>query len=362
MEGPRAPLQNEFKQLIHFLDSELRPESKWSLASEYPTAIHPQNIHNMRIITEESTVLSHAVIKPLLLKTPYAIFKGAAIGSVVTHPEHRNKGLSRQVIEDCLAEASKQDCDFAILWTDLYDFYEKMNFELCGSEVSLVVENEFNPPQPELKIIKGPQVSAEAILRIYNQHSVNSVRTTEEIRRFLQIPNSQIYTAWDFTQQLVAYAVEGKGADLGGYVHEWGGQVPAILTLISQIRKEKQHPITILSPSTAQNFIRKLSSITRVTRNDGFLGMIKIIKYDSVFRKIKKAARAMGHSDFVLEQKGNHFELGINGEMLMISDERALCRVLFGPSIHLPDISSETQNRFEKILPMPLWVWGWDSI
>ena len=76
MEGPRAPLQNEFKQLIHFLDSELRPESKWSLTSEYPTAIHPQNIHNMRIITEESTVLSHAVIKPLILKTPYAVFKG----------------------------------------------------------------------------------------------------------------------------------------------------------------------------------------------------------------------------------------------------------------------------------------------
>ena len=152
-----------------------------------------------------------------------------------------------------------------------------MYFGRGRSEVSLVVENEFNPPQPELKIIKGPQVSAEAILRIYNQHSVNSVRTTEEIRRILQIPNYQIYTAWDFTQQLVAYAVEGKGADLGGYVHEWGGQVPAILTLISQIRKEKQHPITILSPSTAQNFIRKLSSLTRVTRNDGFLGMIKII-------------------------------------------------------------------------------------
>lgn len=362
MEGPRAPLHNEFPELLNFLDKELRPEKSWSLAAEYPTALSPNNIHNMRIITNENRFLSHAVMKPILMKTPTAVFKAAAIGSVVTDPQHRNQGLSHRILEDCLNEAQKQECDFAILWTDLYEFYNKLNFELCGSEISLVMEENFPPPLPNLKIIKGPQVSSEAILRLFNQHTVTSVRSVEDIRKYLNIPNSNVYTAWDLSNNLVAYAIEGKGSDLSGYIHEWGGSAPALVSLLSSIRREKNEAITLIAPNSAQNLIRKLESLGPVTRNDGFLGMIKILNFDQVFRKIKKSARSLGINDFILEKNGNGFVLGANGELLLISDERAMTRIIFGPSVELPDISPVAQDRFSKVLPQPLWVWGWDSI
>ena len=70
------------------------------------------------------------------MKTPVGLFKVGALGSVVTSTDHRNQGLSTLTIESCLNAARQQGCEFAILWTNLYEFYRKIGFELAGSEMS----------------------------------------------------------------------------------------------------------------------------------------------------------------------------------------------------------------------------------
>lgn len=362
MEGPRSPRETEYPQVLDFLRQELRPHSTWSLANEYPTALSVANLHNIRIITEAEKVLSHAVLKPLILRTPLAVFKVGAIGSVVTDSNHRNLGLSRKILDDCLIEARRQECDFAMLWTDLYEFYQKMNFELAGTEMSFQIEKEFEVPPHNLKFLQGNQVSAEAILRLYSQHTVTSVRTAEDIRKFLQIPQTMTYTAWDTKGQLVAYAVEGKGADLTGYIHEWGGRVPHLLALFSHIRKEKKQPFTVITPAHSINLNNHLKALPDVLTNQGFLGMIKLISHDQLFQKIKKAARSLGMNDFVLEKRGDEFVTGFTEDLIVISDEKDLVRILFGPGVEIPYIQPETQKKFAKILPLPMWVWGWDSV
>lgn len=364
MEGPRPPLEREYPQVLDFLSKELRPDSHWSLANEYPTALSLSNIHNIRIITNHEKVLSHAVLKPLILRTPLAILKVGAIGSVVTDTEHRNQGLSKKILEDCLYESSRQACDIAMLWTNLYEFYQKMDFELAGTEISFVFEDEFAPPSDlaSLRFVKSNQVSAEAILRLYSQHTVSSVRTSEDIRKFLQIPQTIVYTAWNSSNQLVSYAVEGKGADLTGYVHEWGGSVSSLLALFSYIRRERKSPFTVITPSHSLNLAQQLQSIPGVVRNEGFLGMIKIINPDSLFQKIKRGARSLGVNDLVLEKRGSEILLGIAGDLIAINDEKDLIRILFGPSVEIPFLKTTTKEKLEQILPLPLWVWGWDSI
>ena len=39
MEGPRQPLEKEYAEILNFLKQELRPNTQWSVASEYPTAL-----------------------------------------------------------------------------------------------------------------------------------------------------------------------------------------------------------------------------------------------------------------------------------------------------------------------------------
>lgn len=362
MDGPRPPRETEYSQIMSFLQQELRPNHSWSLAKEYPTALSPSNIHNIRIITEDQKVLSHAVLKPLIIKTPLAILKVGAIGSVVTDPAHRNQGLSRQVLDDCLLEAQRQECDLAMLWTDLYDFYRKLDFELAGIEMSYVIEQNFSGSGTPIKYLKSPQVSADAIYRLYSQHSVTAIRTAEDIRKFLQIPNTVVHTAWDNSNQLIAYAIEGKGADLTNYIHEWGGSVKAVVDLLSAIRQEKNAPITLISPVHAFNLNKQLKAIPQVTSNQGFLGMIKIVNENSFFQKVKKAARSLGLNDFVLERRGKEIAFGFAQDLIVISDPKDLVRIIFGPEVEIPYLQPESIQKLSLLIPLPLWVWGWDSI
>src|SRR6185437_12061349 len=111
-------------------------------------------------------------------------------------------------------------------------------------EVSLNMREPW-PEEPHgLQFHCGANVDAEAILRLYSQHTTGTVRTAEDIRKFLKIPNSKVYTAWNQNNRLEAFAIEGKGMDLGGYVHEWGGGVSKILPLLRHIRVTQDRPIT----------------------------------------------------------------------------------------------------------------------
>lgn len=364
MEGPRPLHEHEMGDFVQFLSTQLRAEQGWSIAEEYPLAIHFSNLNNVRVIRDaDGGFLSAAVMKPLVIKSPAGLFKAAAIGSVVTSPDHRNKGLSTQVLQACIEAGRAHGCDFAILWTNLYDFYRKIGFELGGIEVSLSVPENIKAESSDLRFMQGNRVDPEAILRVYSQHTTGSVRTAEDIRKFLQIPNSRVYTAWDSENRLQAYAVEGKGADLDGYIHEWGGGVSKLLPLLQFAVKSSKRPLTLISPAHAQNFVRQLKEAGAV-EHSGVLGMIKVLNAPNFLMKIKKYARAMGVEDTVLEPRDGQFYLGHKQEIFRTDAESDLVRLIFGPlkASQLHPFDKETAQVFESIFPIPMWVWGWDSV
>ncbi len=362
MEGPRPLTESEWPQLVKFLTSSLRPEHTWSIETEYPTALNLQNRHNIRIMTHNNEFVSHAVVKPMIIKSPHIIYKAAGIGSVVTNETYRNQGFSQKVLQDCLNIAKDQKCDFAILWTNLHDYYRKLGFELAGTELSATLTEEFEAPAPGLRYSSDKNVSAEAIARLYSQHTVGTVRTAEEIRNYLKIPQTQLYTSWKPDGTLGAYAVEGKGADLQNYIHEWGGHVPELLSLLSYILKVKQAPITIITPYHAQNLNAKLKALT--SQFEGFLGMIKIVDGEGFFAKIKRAYRAEGIVDFVLERRGQGYLFGVGQDLLIVKHEEDLVRLLFSPvDFKMLDFQNpRSAETISKLLPLPLWIWGWDSV
>lgn len=362
MEGPRPPLETEFQGVVKFLDEQLRPKETWSIAREFPIAISEANRNNIRIITDRDQVLAHAVIRPMIIKAPSGLFKVAGVGSVVTSTEHRNQGLSSKTIESCLEAARSHGCDFAILWTNIYDFYRKFGFELAGSELSALLDRNLIVKEQGLKFVDGNKVSAEPIHRLYSQHTVTSLRTIEETRQYLQIPNSRVYTAWDSNGGLKAYAIEGKGADLTGYIHEWGGGVQPLMALFAHIRKIQGKNITVILPRHSQNLLRAFQE-QNIPINEGFLGMIKILNHQNLFSKIKRYSRQLGIQDFVLDVQDGKYYFGTKDQVFVTESEHDVVRLIFGPQkasqIHNfgPDAGV-----IEKCLPINMWVWGWDSI
>lgn len=72
----------------------------------------------------------------------------------------------------------------------------------------------------------------------------------------------------------------------------------------------------------------------------------------------------MGHEDFVLEYNGTDYLIGHSGRIFRTRDEKDMVRLLFGPhkSDEFNSFDIETKQILEKALPIPLWVWGWDSV
>ena len=365
MEGPRAPREGELQSLISFLNKNLRPETGWSIGDEYPTAINPENLKNIRIIKESDQVLSHALVRPIMMKTPAGFFKIAAIGSVVTSSEHRNKGLSKKIIEDCLALAKEQGNDFAILWSDLYDFYRKMNFELAGSEVSALIDKKLDvKTDTEFKLMHSNKVDAGAIYKLFSRHTVCTMRTIDEIAKYLKIPNSNVYTAWNPDGTIAAYAVEGKGADLQGYVHEWGGGVEALTALLNYIYIQRGEAFTIIMPGHSVNLIHTLERQGFRT-HQGYLGMMQVLNPKFLFPKIVRHAQVdLGISDFVFQVDKDGYYFGAGDNVVKIKREKDLTRLLLGPIdvTSIQGLTIETQEKLKKVFPIRMWLWGWDSV
>lgn len=352
---PRIPTDVEVAQLLDFLNKNLRPQSAWSIADEYPLVFGPNNRTNLRVLIENDKLVAHAAIKYHLVKNVLGLFKVAAIGSVVTDSNHRNQGYSQKILNSCIESAYQNGADFAILWTDLFDFYRKMDFELAGQEISFLLDQDIPSSNTNLRFLKSEKVSPEAISKMYLQHTVGTIRSLEEFKHHLKIPNSRIYTAWNEQNQICAYAVEGKGADLDGYIHEWAGNVPELLSLLSHIRKDQGRNLVMLVPGHSKNLIGELSKFAQ--RNEGFLGMIRILHHENLFEKIHRYARQMGVTDFVCEKQGDEYLIGRKDDYFKTSDLKTLTRLLFGPYDN-----SENVSNLDPILPIPMWIWGWDSV
>lgn len=368
-EGPRAPHEAEWPHLIEFLTKNLRPGTAWSIADEYPTSLGRNQLHNMRVIIENGEIIAHAVMKPIILKTPAGAFKVAGIGSVVTSDRHRNQGHSTRIIESCLEAARNADCDFAILWTDLYDFYRRLGFELAGGEIAVQIDRDLidrssaSVNASEFKFVDSNKVAPDAILRVFNQHTVSSHRTLEDVRAALAIPNSRVTTAWDSAGRLAAYAVEGKGADLNGYIHEWGGSNSALIPMFSHMRATQKRDLTLIAPIHAQNLLAKLHDLG-CAQHRGYLGMIKLLKTNSLFAKVQRHARTIGIPDLVLEERDGRFHFGRGSNVYSTDAVADVLRLLFGPekpsSLHSFDAA--TADALDRALPLRLWIWGWDSV
>jgi len=282
---------------------------------------------------------------------------------VVTDPAYRNQGLSRAILDSTLEMARYTACDVAILWSNLHDFYRKIGFELAGSEISLRIEKPFSPAAQGLRFSETNKVAPDAIVRLYAQHTCGTIRSVEDVRKSLQIPNMRVYTAWDQNQQLQAYAIEGKGADLDGHIHEWGGSVSKLLPLFNFIVTEQKRPVTVIAPAHSKNLVRQLEQHGAV-QHEGVLGMIKIINPDLLFAKIRRHARNLAIDDFTMEQRDGQAHFGFGTNIYKTDSQSDVVRLIFGPNkaTSLHSFDEATSKALETIFPIPFWIWGWDSV
>ncbi len=355
----RSPERDELTRLIDFLSRELRPEAGWSIADEYPHVFQNSNISNLYIMTEGEQFLSHAALKPLVMRTSWGTIKIATIGSVITQSEHRNKGYSTQVLESAIKRAVELECDLAVLWTNQYDFYRKMNFELAGYECAFEIGE--HVVKPAVNVLKTTaQIDPIALSQLMTQHTCYSLRAIEDIAKFLKIPKTEIYTTWDANHKLRAYAVMGKGADLQNYAHEWGGSKTDLLDLLSQVRALKKQNFILITPRHSQNLNQTLIDL-KCGFHPGHLGMIRILRGASFAARINQLTESQLKT--TCRYEGDKFIFKFQDTEIKLS-EREMVVFCFGKWENplLKPTHDSLKNQLKSQFPLPLWVWGWDSI
>lgn len=359
-----APSWGDRIQLFHFLNENLRPDSNWSIEEEYPLFFQETNFENLRVAYHGDQIVAHAGVRFFIVKTHFGLVKIAAIGSVVTHSSFRSQGLSQTLLQQLCDKAYLEGADIAILWTDLHDFYRKIGFELAGSELTIELNADFSvPSSPQHNYLLDQKVSSEALLKPFLKHSVNSLRKVTDIDRYLRIPNSRIHSVWDKTNKLLAYAIEGKGADLQGYVHEWGGDTSALMALFSQVRQKSESTLRILVSPHHQNLLRQLKDHSG-EEYQGCLCMMKWIDPDRMFRKLNVYAAQMGVKNFNLSREDQLYKLQVGSSLFQTDHGTDFIPLLFGPTrpSDFAMFDAESVDQLSRVFPLPFWIWGWDSV
>ncbi len=359
----KSPSKLELDKVISFLNTQLRSKVDWSMDKEYPIAFSGFNINNIKFIEDNGKILSHALLKYLMIKTPAGIFKTAIIGSVVTDENHQRKGLAKKLVQELIAKATADNCDLCLLWSDLDKFYTDLGFELAGSEEHLKIKRPITPLaiDSNLRFSDNPKINAEPIQKLFSKHLVGSLRSNKEIESYLKIPKSNIYSLWGSNNDLLAYAVQGRGVDLNNVIHEWGGGVNHLTQLFSHILK-KQETVEIITSSTAINLAETLKDKFGAEHNTRTLGYIKILNFQSIHLKILRWARVQGEYHLQTFNQGNDIFIRYKSKNYQLPNAQALTRLVWGPINPdiLNNIDDELKASLLSVFPLPLWVWGWD--
>jgi predicted N-acetyltransferase YhbS len=362
-----SPKPEEFSKLYAFLNEILRPSHTTKVQDEYPVALHESNRARMCIARNQDQIVSHAAYYPMDITIPDSgiPLRIAAITSVATHPDFRGQGLSTRCLHQCLTNAQEEECLFAVLWSDQHAFYRKMGFILCGEDYwASLNEDKFGitmPRHPEKDIRKYQPQWLEQMHGLYKSHVIHSGRSESEFGQFLKIPDTLTYLLCE-KDDVLAYMSIGKGADLKGCIHEWAGDRKNLAILLRRILR-RHFPLQLMAPSEDLDFVQDLLDIGYEGKQNR-LALIKALDFPRFF-EIVSATRgaALGLSIEYSFSGGNH-KLLIDSDEYKTEDETALTQLAFGPEkpTELLKIGGRIGIKLDALLPVPFYMWGFDSI
>jgi GNAT superfamily N-acetyltransferase len=157
--------------------------------------------------------------------------KVGLVGGVATDPEYQGKGLASRLISSILVHAQSRGVQTLILWGSQHELYRRHGFELSGVQARTPLSN---------LVLAGETVDFNTgyrpeIFESRRGHSCGLDLATEDHLWFSRHRN----VLWCWTGEpghVTAYAAIGRGIDLPGMIHEWGGSPEALRGLLRAIQ------------------------------------------------------------------------------------------------------------------------------
>lgn len=271
IDKPSAAEHAEFLKLV---DAEIRPDrAKTHAWEDFPLILHETNRGSV-LIARDATGRVAGGIAGLVreFSSDYGPVAVAGIGSVVTHPDFRGRGISRGLQENLLEEFRQREVSLAVLWTDKPEIYAGRGFQAAGWEFHLDFQEADLPSAGGSgKRIRPLQASDfPAVSRLYDRHPCRTLRRPGDADTLYGMPGTSGLVLEGATGVEAAIFC-GKGADFPGYVAEWDGDVSGVLMLLDHACREKLAH-NILVPGGEEAFAEVLvkSGASWDARTSGF--------------------------------------------------------------------------------------------
>ena len=215
---------DEIKARNIFLQKELRDNNcPYAIEQEYPLVLGSQNFQYSYGLFEKSEphrILAHANLLPrnIINHCGSIVDRIGLIGNVTSHPNYRNQGLIRDLLENLTELALKQNLSKLLLWSDLTSLYKKLDFVPFGLENRFLFTQKSFSEKKDLSSFlitpgdKFPSQLIPQILKIRYKTKLTVERSQIECSTLVKIPGTYIISSIK-RGQMESFGIIGKGYD-----------------------------------------------------------------------------------------------------------------------------------------------------
>ena len=359
MEGPRACRPDELPSLLRMINLVFRPNGGPDMGREYPVLFSRANCPDLTIISEGGVPVAHiGVLRQSLLLDGAELVAGC-VGSVGTHPEHRQRGHAGTILDHCIERFRREGCDIFIVSGDR-SLYRRAGCARAAAALYYEIT-----PDAALLLTEGMYHVApyrdedfDPVAAIYHSEPVRYRRPYERFKASLDgflAAQVKLFCVRDEADRLVAYA-----ATRGQNLLEWAGTRRAVAaSLHSIVTALGTDELDICLPE----YDAELRGIFESRRIQGgpctHSGTIRILSLASIGRRIApRIEERFAHDGAVglkLDDAADGFEITAGGERAIITDRLAMARIVFGRhsewGIELP---GGIRAALQKLFPLPL--------
>lgn len=99
-----------------------------SLAARYPSALGATHLEQLHVGKLQGDILTCCAVRPFDWLVAEEHFRGAMVGMVYTQPAARGQGHAGALLSALVAQLAQQGYDFAVLWSGLEGFYQRLGW------------------------------------------------------------------------------------------------------------------------------------------------------------------------------------------------------------------------------------------
>ncbi|MEW6745880.1 MAG: GNAT family N-acetyltransferase [Planctomycetota bacterium] len=362
VSGAIALEARQFRDLLEMLDLAFSSGGVEAHCAQYPLVLGRANWHRVRIVTEADRVVSAAVAWPSVCRLAGARIKVGFVSNVATHPGHRGRGLATMAVRACEDVLRDEGCVFAVLWSADTKFYGHLGYVEAGTEWDLAAPEAEAASGAVAEHVPGAEERASLYGELTRRRVSGVVHEHDALASLLGAPGLD-FRVLRRGGGAVAFAIEGKGQDLGGFVHEWGGSLEGVEELLGAMAAEtRTRPLVAMLPDEAVLLRRRLERRGFVS-TAGAIGLFKVLDPWGLAAILREVLGRCGvrSIDVGVHADGLAF---MHGSRQVVVPTQEVPRAVLGYCADLTrtdELSHSLGVQLQGILPLPFFLWGLDS-